>query len=466
MTTSSIRGLQTKLVGVSVYADAVRDLEIGQQLLVEHEPDNAYDANALKVTKENGDTVGYIARDVAKRVIEKDTERAFTAHVINTTTHEGVTVGGFIQFPTQAGYLIPTQTHITKKEDDMSRFTIPDEVTEQGAGGWESDRASKVRVVRLAAGKPITVIPLTDYKTSSADGGWASIREVKAFGGVRIAGEKEPVDLPGRLVVFPVSDFVIVRGRDGSMKRQYATDPLLQRLAPSKYECKKPFKAPDDWEPPKHTKPKDVTYVNCVFIEGQLHEGDKANYNPKPGDHILLGMATSWYEDWKRLMERDRKKNKDYSPAGRRWTLKISGSFQDGNLAFHADDEIGEPIPLPDPINLQDWAENKRAEVEAWVNSLDGVTDIMFNPHQAEPEDDDVSVEEDDEAITEFEEAVASSDSGSDGHDWSEEVPARLKKMLTAIGVKVAPTAKKDELIALATEHEDALLEFMNSAAA
>lgn len=463
MTTSSIRGLQTKLVGVSVYADSVRDLEIGQQLLVEHEPDNAYDANALKVTKENGETVGYIARDVAKRVIEKDTERAFTAQVINTTTHDGVTVGGFIQFPTEAGYLIPVQTHITKKEDDMSRFTIPDEVTEQGAGGWESDRANKVRTVKLATGKPITIIPITDYKTATADGGWASIREVKAFGGLRISGEKEPVDLPGRLITFPVSDFVIVRGRDGSMKRQYATDPLLMRLAPSKYECKKPFNAGDDWEPPKHTKPKDVTYLNCVFIEGILEEGDRAKYNPKPGDHILLSMATSWYEDWKRLMERDRKKSKDYSPAGRRWTLKISGSFQGGNLAFEADDEIGEPIPLPDPINLHDWAENKRAEVEAWVNALDGVTDIMFNPNQEEPED-DIDQEFEDDAVTEFEEAVA--DDSTSGHDWSEEVPARLKKMLTAIGVKVAPTAKKDELIALATEHQDALLEFMNSAAA
>lgn len=465
--TEAVMALRAKLVGVSNYADVVSGLEVGDTLSVRHEPDNAYDPNAMQVTDRDGRVVGYLAKEVAKRVIEKDSTREFTATVDTVTEHDGAVVGGFITFETAAGYLTPVEHTNKRKEGDMSRFALPDEVTEQGAEGWESDRISKVRAFRLPSGQPITVIPITDYTTANdrnvdgeivkGDGGWMSMREVKAFGGLRMPGEQETIDLPGRLITFPVQDYVLVKGKDGKVKRQFATDPLLERIAPSKFECKKPRNASDDWEPPRHTKPKDVTYVNCVFIEGKFETGDRAKYNPKPGDHILLTMATTWYEDWKRLMERDRKKEKDYSPAGRYWTLKIAGSFDAGNLAFEADDEIGDPVPLPDLINLHDWTEAKRTEVDQWVAALDGVSHSV---HYSEPESEPVDDAED---VAAFEDAVQDM---TDGYDWSGEPPARKKKLLTAIGVKVAPTAKKEELDALVVEHEAALLEYLAAEAA
>jgi len=449
--------LQAKLVGVSNYTDAVSTLTAGDVVDITHEPTNEYDANAMVVSK-NGQTVGYLARDVAQKVINKDTQRVFLGAVTYVTEHEGTTVGGYIQFSTLAGYLTPPlQPTTTKEEGTMSRFRIDDAVTSQGAEGWERGLNS-VRQFRLPANSAVTIVPLTDYKTGEEDGGWLSFREVKAFGGVRIGNEV--VNLPGRLLTFPAQDFIIVTGRDGGLKRQSITDPLMERIEPSKFESKRPRNAADDWHPPRHARPKDVTYLNCVFISGKLEEGERAKYNPKKGDHIILSMATTWYEDWKRVMERDRKKNADYSPAGRLWTLKIIGSFDSGNLALEADDELGEPIPLPDVINLDDLVEGMRRDVEAWVDALDGVATATFDASlpstSASPKEVAADVNEAKADVDEYESLIADSP-----NDWSEEVPATLKKMLVAIGVQVKATAKPAELRELAAEHEPALLAWM-----
>ena len=342
----------------------------------------------------------------------------------------------------------------------MSRFRIGDAVTSQGAEGWERG-LNNVRQFRLPANSAVTIVPLTDYKTGEEDGGWLSFREVKAFGGVRVGNEI--VNLPGRLLTFPAQDFIIVTGRDGGLKRQSITDPLMERIKPSKWELKRPRNAPDDWQPPRHARPKDVTYLNCVFISGKLEEGERAKYNPKKGDHIILSMSTTWYEDWKRMIERDRKKDADYSPAGRLWTLKIIGSFDSGNLALEADDELGEPIPLPDVINLDDLVEGMRRDVEAWVDALDGVATATFDSFAASfassKADADAAKADADaanDAVDEFESSIADT-----ATDWSDEVPATLKKMLVAIGVTVKPGTKPAELRALATEHESALLSWV-----
>ena len=453
------RILRTKLVGVSNYADAVSRMCPGDEVEVAHEPGNEYDANAFRVAEiPSGQTIGYLARDVSKRVIEKDAERAFRARVTDVTAHEGATVGGYVEFETDAGYLTPAKGTNQREEESMSKYRIDDEITSQGAEGWESGRSSRVRPFKLPAGQPITIIPLTDYTTGAADGGWLSFREVKAFGGVRIGDET--VDLPGRLITFPARDFVIVTGRDGTKKRQHAADPLLERIAPSRFEMKRPRNAPDDWQPPRHARPKDVTYLNCVFIEGKLEEGDRAKYNPKSGDHIILSMATTWYEDWKRLMDRDRKKERDYSPAGRRWTLKITGSFDAGNLALEADDELGEPIPLPDVINLDDYVDSIRDEVDAWVAALDGVVGATFDDSAPEVEESEIRDAED-ASVDSFEAAVDAAADASQ-RDWTEEVPARLRKWLKEAGVAMKPIAKADEIYALAAENDLALRTYLD----
>lgn len=43
--------------------DIIRTLSIGDELLVEREPDNAYDSNAVKVLTKDGDWIGYVAKE-------------------------------------------------------------------------------------------------------------------------------------------------------------------------------------------------------------------------------------------------------------------------------------------------------------------------------------------------------------------------------------------------------------------
>jgi hypothetical protein len=161
-------------------------------------------------------------------------------------------------------------------------------------------------------------------------------------------------------------------------------------------------------------------------------------------------------------MERDRKKVKDYSPAGRRWTIQITGSFAAGNLGFEADDADGEPIELPEVMNLDDYFENKRAEIEAYVAAQDNVEGAIFTS-KSDPiidEDDDIR-EADDEATDEFEEDLDL----SEGFDWSTMPAARLKKLLLNLGVQVKTRPTTEELLALAAEHEAELLSMVASAA-
>jgi len=447
--------LRSKIVGVSNYTETVADLKIGDQLAVEHEPDNVHDSNAMKVMDVNNRTVGYLPKEVAKRIIEKDSSRLFLANVDIITEYEGAVVGGFITFETEAGYIEYERPSIKKEQGkNMGRFRLDDEVIEQGREGWEAQE-NKVRVFKLPAGRAITVIPLTDYATQNLDGGWMNVREVYAD---TIRTGHDTAEIPGRLRTFPVQDFVTITGRDGAKKRRYVADPLLERLLPTKWELKR---VKDGSEPPKHTKPKDMTYLNCIYIDGQFETGDRAKYNPKPTDHILLCLASSWYENWKKLMERDRKKNSDYSPAGRRWTIQITGSFSAGNLGFAADDEEGEPIPMPDLINLDEFHEARRAEIEAYVHGLDEIENAVFNPIAADLTDDEVR-ESDDDATTDFEDLI---NTGGETVDWAALPAARLKKLLMSVGVPVKTRPTAEELLALAAEHEAELIAIMVEAA-
>lgn len=452
---SSQKFLSTKIVGVSNYTDAVVDLKVGDELAIEHEPTNKYDPNAMKVMDVDNRTIGYLPKEVAQRVIEKDSARLFLANVNTVTEYEGVVVGGYITFETEAGYIEYERPSIKKEQEhNMGRFRLDDEVIEQGRDGWES-QASKVRVFKLPAGRPITVIPLTDYVTQNVDGGWMNVREVYAD---TIRTGHDTAEIPGRLRTFPVQDFVTIVGRDGAKKRRYVADPLLERLLPTKWELKR---VKDGADQPKHTKPKDMTYLNCIYIDGQFETGDRAKYNPKPSDHILLCLASSWYEDWKKLMERDRKKQPDYSPAGRRWTLQITGSFAAGNLGFAADDEEGEPIPMPDVIILDEFHEGRRAEIEAYVVGLDDIENAVF--HHTTPETSDDEIREIDDSLTvEFEDSIATD---GDVIDWAALPAARLKKLLMSVGVPVKTRPTSEELLALATEHEAELIAVMAEAA-
>lgn len=59
--------IQSPLMGVTFRPkgtkDSVRALNIGEHLLLEAEPENPYDSNAVKVLTEDGEFIGYLARE-------------------------------------------------------------------------------------------------------------------------------------------------------------------------------------------------------------------------------------------------------------------------------------------------------------------------------------------------------------------------------------------------------------------
>lgn len=85
---------QIKIVGVSNYSNATAGLVEDEIIYVEHEPMNPYDQNAMRVYRADGQTIGYLPREVARRVLAETSEQAFTAHIAHTTHHDGRTVGG------------------------------------------------------------------------------------------------------------------------------------------------------------------------------------------------------------------------------------------------------------------------------------------------------------------------------------------------------------------------------------
>lgn len=88
---------EVKIVGVSNYTAVVARLTEGAVVRVEHEPTNPHDPNAMRVTLD-GETVGYIPRMIAERIVNETSDRAFEAHIKFTTHHDGQTVGGGLVF--------------------------------------------------------------------------------------------------------------------------------------------------------------------------------------------------------------------------------------------------------------------------------------------------------------------------------------------------------------------------------
>jgi hypothetical protein len=90
---------EVKIVGVSNYVDTVKRLTTNAVVMVTHEPTNEYDPNAMRVTLD-GETVGYLPKVIAERIIKETPDRAFMAHMAYVTKYENNVVGGAIIFDT------------------------------------------------------------------------------------------------------------------------------------------------------------------------------------------------------------------------------------------------------------------------------------------------------------------------------------------------------------------------------
>ena len=65
------RLIQTKVVGVTFEGrqEVVARLRMGDKIWIQMQPYNAYDKNAIMVTRENGEQIGYINRHLAADIV-------------------------------------------------------------------------------------------------------------------------------------------------------------------------------------------------------------------------------------------------------------------------------------------------------------------------------------------------------------------------------------------------------------
>lgn len=84
------------LVGELNYQPAIRRCSPGQRVQIVHEPDNPYDSDALAVVSEQGQTLGYIARDSWLMCAVHDEGRGCDA-VIKEINESGAGLGVVIQ---------------------------------------------------------------------------------------------------------------------------------------------------------------------------------------------------------------------------------------------------------------------------------------------------------------------------------------------------------------------------------
>ena len=65
------RVITTKVVGVTFEGrqEVVAKLQMGDRVWLEMEPSNPYDANAIMVSRSNGEQIGYLNRHLAARII-------------------------------------------------------------------------------------------------------------------------------------------------------------------------------------------------------------------------------------------------------------------------------------------------------------------------------------------------------------------------------------------------------------
>jgi hypothetical protein len=81
------------LVGEQSYQAAIRGCYAGERAYICHEPDNPYDAMALKVETAGGQTIGYIARSSWLRDAIHEQGRGVTATILSVETGAGGHLG-------------------------------------------------------------------------------------------------------------------------------------------------------------------------------------------------------------------------------------------------------------------------------------------------------------------------------------------------------------------------------------
>lgn len=307
----------------------------------------------------------------------------------------------------------------------MANYANIDEDLLNGDVEWAKSSGSKKVCWSLPAGRKIRVRFVTDPATMGADHGWCLYREVNAFSGL-IGG----ADMPNGLKEFPVDDFEIIADPEtGRRMKTRKADPLLKRVRPSKWDME---------DGRNYASARDRVVCNVVYEGGDLEK--KEQYNPGPGQLILLKMSKSAYGDLKNAFETYRDVDDAFTPVGSAWDLLIEGKGATSRLLVSR--VKGEPpVDVPDPIDTVRWVNDLRTAAERFVAELDyGMTE------------DGISVEYGEDAVVEQFEANVTQPRDA-GVDWTSIAPTAIKRALLADNVSVPARIRTDELIELARAH-------------
>lgn len=123
---SKIHGriITTKVVGVSFEdrQEVIARLHIGDRIWLEQEPDNAFDPNAILVSRSNGEQIGYLNRHLATNLspyFQKYGKPMIgKVSLLTGSAYDGYSLGVVI------GFRIPklTQTHVNHRKHQFMEW--------------------------------------------------------------------------------------------------------------------------------------------------------------------------------------------------------------------------------------------------------------------------------------------------------------------------------------------------------
>lgn len=236
---------------------------------------------------------------------------------------------------------------------------------------------------------------------------WYFFREVDTYRGGLIGGEK----MPKHLTRFPVFD--VKQNEDGTLER--ARDLYLARVAAS---------SENDISAGRTYASATTRVLTSVMYESGRF--DNYEYQPQPGQVMLLKLAKTWYETLKDRWTKMKLANGlDWSPVGltKAWDLQLSGSGL--QMRLNIAEVESTPMEIPEPIDAGAYVAGIRREAEEYIDGLDGVV----TKHSYDI-DEDIRLD--------------------DSTDWDNTGNEAIKAALTKHGVMFSPKASRPELVKLA----------------
>jgi hypothetical protein len=307
-------------------------------------------------------------------------------------------------------------------------FVVPVEVATAERSGWVSSGGGFPNLTqKIRTGKPVVIRFLSNPLTCDRNTDWTIYREVGAWEGLM-----DGRDMPGGLMEFPVFDVEYFE-QDGVIMRRQAprgSDLLFDSVKPDKNDKKNGR---------NRAQANDMIAFNAIVESGDF--GGKADFNPQPGQHVIIKMSKpKGLAVIRGLEERDMELD-NFDPLQGAWKLALIGTPPTTELTMNrVKVEPLDPEEIPEIINITEYMTSVREAAEAFFES--GVSGGSIEADEAIFGGD----EEIDEVIDEFEEKAK-------GPDYSVMSPARLKTLLKEAGVEIPARATTAKLIALAQEN-------------